>query len=446
MDYDVCIIGGGPAGSAAGLTLLKKAGLRVVLLEKSNYTTYRTGESLSPGVRSLLEYLDVWTAFDQQGICANCFGTKAAWGRAEMSELDFLFTIHGAGWSLDRKAFDLTLLQRFREKGGTALLDTSYRTADRLPDAGWSVNYLEADGRESNLTARYLIDATGRKSLLASQLGEVRTVYDRLVGVVRTGRLIDAASQPADLMIEAVPEGWWYTSRLPGGAVNTVFMTDADVAHDHGLKSIVSWEELMQKSKFTRERARGIRYDAPPRLFNSGSSILNQSGGTDWIAAGDAAAAHDPLSSSGIPNALSGGINAALVAVDQLYGKGTALPRYQAAVHENYRQYLRTRWDYYRRETRWPGAPFWNRRRTALQLPPGAVIAEVVSGDAALIHLSGRAASSLLRHCQPGLAAHEVVTKMKADYPQYPDERIILGLQEMVARGSVRMEGQLAGG
>jgi 2-polyprenyl-6-methoxyphenol hydroxylase-like FAD-dependent oxidoreductase len=56
-EFDVAIIGGGPAGSAAALTLLRYSKLRPVILERSSYDVWRVGETLSPGVFPLLNYL-----------------------------------------------------------------------------------------------------------------------------------------------------------------------------------------------------------------------------------------------------------------------------------------------------------------------------------------------------------------------------------------------------
>ncbi len=46
-EYDVIIVGAGPAGSAAA-AILSKAGRKVVILEKAKFPRYRVGESLIP--------------------------------------------------------------------------------------------------------------------------------------------------------------------------------------------------------------------------------------------------------------------------------------------------------------------------------------------------------------------------------------------------------------
>ena len=53
---DVVIAGAGPAGSTAGY-LLTGLGFRVLLLEKSEFPRYRIGESLTPSILSILDFL-----------------------------------------------------------------------------------------------------------------------------------------------------------------------------------------------------------------------------------------------------------------------------------------------------------------------------------------------------------------------------------------------------
>jgi flavin-dependent dehydrogenase len=48
IEYDVVVIGGGPAGSTAG-TLLAQQGWRVAILEKERFPRFSIGESLLPG-------------------------------------------------------------------------------------------------------------------------------------------------------------------------------------------------------------------------------------------------------------------------------------------------------------------------------------------------------------------------------------------------------------
>ncbi len=65
-DVDVAIIGGEPSGSAAALTLLRYSRLRVAIIEKGDYSQWRVGETLSPSVQPLLDYLDATSILESE--------------------------------------------------------------------------------------------------------------------------------------------------------------------------------------------------------------------------------------------------------------------------------------------------------------------------------------------------------------------------------------------
>jgi flavin-dependent dehydrogenase len=82
-----------------------------------------------------------------------------------------------------------------------------------------------------------------------------------------------------------------------------------------------------------------------------------------WLAAGDASISFDPLSAQGLLHALFSGLAAAEVAHFCLAGDDDAVPRYTRLMNSIHQAYQRRLDFYYASETRWPSAPFWQRRR-----------------------------------------------------------------------------------
>ena len=91
-----------------------------------------------------------------------------------------------------------------------------------------------------------------------------------------------------------------------------------------------------------------------PLVVAAGTAHLDPPCGDGWLAAGDAAASFDPLSSQGILTAVLMGAEVARGIDDT----PAFAARYQAIVAE----YETQRLAIYRREERWPDAPFWARR------------------------------------------------------------------------------------
>jgi flavin-dependent dehydrogenase len=83
------------------------------------------------------------------------------------------------------------------------------------------------------------------------------------------------------------------------------------------------------------------------------------------VAAGDAAAAFDPVSALGIGFSLRSGMEAARVAVAAAEGDDEAAAAYAAGVTRIYEDYRARHHGIYLQERRWPDAPFWARRAPA---------------------------------------------------------------------------------
>src|SRR3954452_12046394 len=99
-EFDVAVVGGGPAGSAAA-GRLARSGCRVVLLERSRFDAPRVGESLAPSTNPLLTELGVWSRFAGLRPLPS-FGTRSVWGGAEPQSHSHLVSRHGCGWHVDR--------------------------------------------------------------------------------------------------------------------------------------------------------------------------------------------------------------------------------------------------------------------------------------------------------------------------------------------------------
>jgi flavin-dependent dehydrogenase len=355
LSFDVAVVGGGPAGGAAGLSLRSHApGLSVVQIEASAYDAPRIGETLPPQSRHVLEHLGVWEAFCRQGHAQVC-GTAAAWGSPVPQENDFLFTRHGNGWHLDRTAFD-SMLAGEAERRGVRRLEARVIDAEREA-GGWRL--ILSNGFPLN--ARFLVDATGSAATFARRLGARFAAADRLTGFVRFFEDRDG-NDPRSL-VEAFEDGWWYTAGLPSGLRIAACMTDADLGRGLGLNDPESWARRLDAAEQVRARLQGARPRGDIVVRAAQSRRLDPAAGEGWLAVGDAASVFDPLSSSGITKALRSGIFASYAIGDVLVkGEAQGLERYRRYVHDEFEGYTRVRARYYTEERRWQESDFWRRR------------------------------------------------------------------------------------
>ncbi|MDN3577115.1 tryptophan 7-halogenase [Chitinimonas viridis] len=434
--FDIAVVGGGPAGAATALSIRRQSGLTVALVEKTDYGQPRVGETLSPGARSLLEYLEAWQAFEQAGH-APAYGNAAAWGNDAIYQRDFMFTPFGHGWHLDRRRFDADLVATAEHKGVVVYRNTLLEHVER-EDGGCRLRLRQGEDT-MGLTARFVVDASGKGQVVARKLGAERQLIDNMVALVAEYPAMPDAD--TFTLVEPCAQGWFYSACLPAEAGGRTWwvalMTDADLIQQHELRAPEVWWRLLNGARHTMARLAGAQAPVRLQVVSAHSALLEPLYGQDWVAVGDAAGSYDPLSSSGIVRALDAGIHTGMAVVQALAGNRAALAQLAERHVGAYQQYLGTRASYYQMEQRWPDSNFWRRRQAVVTLAPDCQLVSVpkaVDTVAWPADLQPLEPASLLSACSTTTAAAAVV----AAHPQRTevgDERIILGLQWLLQAG-----------
>jgi flavin-dependent dehydrogenase len=378
-DFDVAVLGAGPAGAATS-QWLAQGGRQVVLIERSRFNSPRIGESLAPAVQPLLADLGLWPEFLALGPLPS-YGTRSLWGGAIPQLHSHLVTPWGCGWHVDRLAFDGMLAHAARRAGATLLCETTLLRCDKSAD-GWALTLRErsengSEDKVSRLAARIVIDATGRSSRLAPWVGAERFLLDHLVGVAAQFDGIETAAE-GYVMVETTADGWWYTAPVPSGRMMVMLMTDSDLCARADLGSLSVWRDRLEAVEATHGRVAGGIPVWGPRVLSAFSQRLRRRDQrAPWLAVGDAALAVDPISGSGVVRALRTARAGAEAVFALLKGQTPhPLELYEADRDRECTTYLHERAMYYGNEQRWKESPFWQRRlRAAGQVDPGTGIA-----------------------------------------------------------------------
>lgn len=359
--YDIVVIGGGPAGSVGALEIAR-SGRSVALIARAEADNEKVGETVAPSIRLLLDKLGVLQEFLDEKFLPS-YANRSVWASDQVVERNFMGDPYGHGWHLDRRRFDRMLLDAAKQAGADIRWKTAVIDCGRDEDS-WRLKLRARDG-ERSISASWVVDATGRASWFARRAGVGRRVDDKLVAA--TGFLGAPLKRFEDTttLVEAMPDGWWYSAPLPDGRLVAAYFTDPDlVVEGEVLTSPEAWRQMMTSAAETSSRAidHGGALPNKMRILSAGSSRLNAFSGENWLAVGDAAFCYDPISSGGISAAMGGGIDAAEAVCKAMEGDDDAVERYAKRLDQAYDRYLRLLAAYYRDEKRWADRPFWKRR------------------------------------------------------------------------------------
>jgi flavin-dependent dehydrogenase len=354
-DVDVLIAGAGPAGCAAAISLAQFAPeLRVCLVDGGSVDAVHVGETVPPAIRPMLEHLGLEARFDADRHCAS-YRTLSAWGGARLVSNEFLFHTRQVGWRLDRARFDAMMLEAAAALGARHIRDKVVGLA--LVDGGWRASLRGG----APVTARFAIDATGRAAALSRALGLRPVAADRLVG--RFVVFADIADDGDGLLVEAVPDGWWYTAAIPGDRRIVAHMSDGDLTRTLGRGDLAAFTAALDRTGHVCRTVAHARPLGPPQLQPAGSRHVAGDPSRPMIGIGDAASCFDPISGQGIVKALRSGVFASYAVADALCrGDERGLARYRSFATREFAEYRQTLAEFYALEPRWADQPFWRRR------------------------------------------------------------------------------------
>lgn len=309
-DWDVVVVGGGPAGSSVAGVLANR-GFRVALVEGAKFPRKHVGESLLAVSMPYLRELGVADIIENGGFVKK-FGAVFSWG-GKRRDMRLAMPYPGYAFQVSRDRFDELLLQAAENVGARVIhekwaRDLSYNSNGRIN----GIVLRDARGEET-LKAQYVVDASGLFQFLQRRLGLSQETdgHQRaaIVSYYRGAMPPDAVTQDGvdadhgDIITEAADNSWLWFIPLSDQVTSVGMVTDADLVEhrnpQQALEMAIAGTGIVNRLLRPAELARSahlLRYTnhivkAP--LWDNG-----------YVLVGDSAMFVDPLFSTGVHGAL----------------------------------------------------------------------------------------------------------------------------------------------
>lgn len=339
-DYDVAILGGGPAGSTVGCLLRKYAPeLRVLVLEKERFPRDHVGESQLPACSFYLDEMGCWDKVEAANFPIK-IGATYVWGQSDRPwDFEFLplkqippnaprpakFDGHRrlTAFQVDRAVYDKILLDHARELGCDVREATACRTVER--DGDRVSGLVLGDG--SRVTARHYVDATGHVGVLRRGMGVGRRIPTSLQNIAIWDYWEDAAwattigTDGTRVQVLSLANGWCWFIPISPTRTSIGFICPLSYYKQQGKTP----EELYREAVASQPRVKALTASATRQgklaTTNDWSFVSERLHGENWFLVGEAAGFADPILAGGLTLAHESARNCAYVILDLERGR-----------------------------------------------------------------------------------------------------------------------------
>jgi flavin-dependent dehydrogenase len=312
--YEVIVIGGGPAGAAAG-ALLAEYGHRTLVLERTKFPRFHVGESLIPETYWSLKRLGL---LDQ--LKASAYPRKFSvqfFSEGVKPSAPFYFDEYkqcesSQTWQVWRDSFDKMLLDNAGAQGCTVHTAAQVLDTELAQEANGEhrvqVRLTDEDGNKTDrtLSTRVIVDATGQSAFLATRLGlkepdpilKKGTVWTYYENAYRDE---DPRDEGATLIMQtADKKSWFWFIPLLDNAASVGCTGSMDYMFPKGATPESTMARELERCPAMADRLTNATRIKDFMTTKDFSYYSSQGAGDGWVLVGDAYGFIDPVYSTGV--------------------------------------------------------------------------------------------------------------------------------------------------
>jgi FADH2 O2-dependent halogenase len=315
-DYDVVIIGGGPAGSTLG-ALLALDGYRALIVERDIHPRDHVGESMVPANNFIMNRLGFLPKMEEAGFVHKQGVAWTAprgpiWNLVCIRTSDFPppDAVQTYSYNVERDLFDALLLRHAHEKGVKVLQGVKVKQVLMDGDRAVGVRIEPVEGVEHDVSARVVVDASGRRCLLSKQLGILRNKDAELNQHSIWSWFRGADDAPDDYKGMVIfhfldlERAWGWQIPLRGGISSIGVVTAKEDFQKSGKTPDEFFDGLIARSRTFTHVMKTAERIRPWVIEGDYSYQMERVVGPGWMLIGDAMRFVDPIFSSGVDVAM----------------------------------------------------------------------------------------------------------------------------------------------
>jgi flavin-dependent dehydrogenase len=332
--YDCIVMGAGPAGSTVA-ALVAEQGYSTLLIEREKIPRFHVGESMVPESYWILERLGIVQEMSRIGFTRKNGIQFVTNDDVETGPL--LFTENGehdssVTWHVERSKFDKLMYDTAYNRGATVVDETSITDIELRKQSPHKVTVRGSDGKDQEITAKVLVDATGMQGLIANRMDlKVRdeelnhsSIWGYYSNAARNG---GSNCEVTTILHTNTKDAWFWYVPMSDGTTSVGLIGDNEFILKRRETPEQTFKTELNKCPGLKRRLQDATLASKFYVGKDFNFTTRLQAGDGWVLVGDAAGSVDPITSAGVLMALKSAWMAADAITSALAGNDLSAKR-----------------------------------------------------------------------------------------------------------------------